>query len=143
MTFRDIGTVYAALWAGSDLADHWIQTEHQATTKHKPGPAGQRACAAHVATLTATQALTLAGLCATTGHRLNPRRVALALALNATTHYVADRRTPLARLATKVRREGFYKLGDGYAAPTGTGAYALDQSFHHPITLIAAAIATT
>lgn len=140
MTLGRIGGIYAALWAGNDLADHWIQTDHQATTKAEPGRKGQVACAAHVATLTATQALALGLVCAATGERLNPRRVAAGFTLSAVTHYWADRRTPLARLATKTRKGAFVNLGDPKAAPTGTGAYALDQALHHTAAFIAATI---
>ncbi|SEG90968.1 hypothetical protein SAMN04489712_1282 [Thermomonospora echinospora] len=45
-------------------------------------------------------------------------------------HYWADRRTTLLRLARLVGKGEFAELGDGAAAPAGTGAYALDQSWH-------------
>ncbi|MFJ3184434.1 transcriptional regulator, partial [Streptomyces sp. NPDC086796] len=59
------------------------------------------------------------------------------------THWWADRRSTLARLAKVLRQVEFYTLGTGAhpahpvqangkpAAHMGTGAYALDQSFHH------------
>jgi hypothetical protein len=55
--------------------------------------------------------------------------------VSAVTHYWADRRTTLARLADALGKGGYYRLG----APRpgrddnlslGTGAYALDQSWH-------------
>src|SRR5256885_16927252 len=62
------------------------------------------------------------------------------LAVSAVTHYIADRRTPLLRLAEAMQpvtgKADFYRLG----APRegrddnpslGTGAYALDQSWHY------------
>jgi hypothetical protein len=72
-------------------------------------------------------------------------RLLLGLAVSALTHYVADRRAPLRGLAQSVGRSGFYRLG----APRpghddnpslGTGAYALDQSFHYLWLFVAALI---
>jgi hypothetical protein len=45
-------------------------------------------------------------------------------------HWWADRRAPLARLAERVGKSEFCDLGDPGAAPCGTGAYQLDQSWH-------------
>lgn len=36
------------------VADHWVQTDAQARNKGLPGWPGRRACAAHVASYTAT-----------------------------------------------------------------------------------------
>lgn len=133
------GETFAALYAAHQVGDHWVQTSRQATAKGKDGWEGRRACAAHVATLTAVKAAALAGL-HVTGHRLNPRRAAFALAADAVSHYLADRRSlepprGLAKLAVLAGQGGFWALG----APRpgrddnpslGTGAYALDQAFH-------------
>jgi len=142
-----LGGVYALLHAGHAVGDHWVQTNDQAKDKSEEGPRGQQACAAHVATLTATQALflTLGSLAA--GERLNPRYVALGLAVNAASHYAADRREhgALPKLAKALRRfgkEDFLAFGDEKAAPCGTGAYALDQAWHHGWLAISAAIIT-
>lgn len=63
-------------------------------------------------------------------------------AIDAATHYWADRRTTLKRLADRCGKAEFYSLGTpthaghpvtakGEYAPTlGTGAYALEQSWH-------------
>ncbi|MFF2074624.1 transcriptional regulator [Kitasatospora sp. NPDC058162] len=152
---------YALLRAAGDVADHFVQTCHQAATKghhdHNPGQssaAGRRACAAHVATYTATQAAVLLAGTRLLGVRLRPAPVTAALALSAVTHYVADRREPLRRLADAVGIGDFYALGtpghpaypttrNGKYAPTlGTGAYALDQAWHHAFETIAALIAS-
>src|SRR5690606_5472138 len=67
---------------------------------------------------------------------INPYAAATALAVDAISHYWADRRTTLLALADWLGRTvlpgkgEFARLGDGSAAPTGTGAYALDQSWH-------------
>ena len=125
---------YALLRAAADVADHWVQTDHQAAAKgqhdHNPGQssaAGRRACAAHVATYTATQAAVLLAGTRVLGIRLRPGRVAAALALSAATHYVADRREPLRRLADATGSRAFVRLADHGM----NGAYCLDQAWHH------------
>ncbi|GAA2810067.1 hypothetical protein GCM10010441_38380 [Kitasatospora paracochleata] len=136
---------YALLRSAADVADHWVQTDHQARTKgqhdHHEGQssaAGRRACAAHVATYTATQAAALIAGPRLLGVRLRPGPVAAALALSAVTHYVADRREPLRRLADATGSGPFYRLTDFGM----NGAYALDQAFHHAFETCAALIAS-
>ncbi|MFF1799472.1 hypothetical protein ACFVXQ_35590, partial [Kitasatospora sp. NPDC058263] len=128
-----------------DVADHWIQTDHQAATKgqhdHTDGQssaAGRRACAAHVATYTATQAAVLLGGARLLGVRLRPGPVAAALALSAVTHYAADRREPLRRLADATGGSRFVRLADHGL----NGGYLLDQSWHHAFETCAAFIAS-
>ena len=137
---------FAALYAAHQVADHWVQTQHQADTKGRPGWRARLACAAHVGTYTATAAAALYAVNRRTGMGLTPGRAAAALALSAVTHYAADRRTPLRRLAELTGFARFYALG----APRpghddnpsiGTGAYALDQSFHVGCLAAAALIA--
>lgn len=77
------------------------------------------------------------------------------LGVDALTHWWADRRTTLAWLARVTGKAEFYSLGtaahpahpvtaDGKPAATlGTGAYALDQSFHHLWLLIASVLIAT
>ncbi|WP_327073809.1 transcriptional regulator [Kitasatospora purpeofusca] len=153
--------VYALLRASADVADHWIQTDHQAATKgqhdHFEGQssaAGRRACAAHVAAYTATQGAVLLAGTRLLGVRLRPGPLAAALALSAVTHYVADRREPLRLLADATGKGNFYSLGTpahpahpvtgggSYAPTLGTGAYALDQAWHHAFEAAAALIAS-
>ncbi|MFD7729554.1 hypothetical protein ACFV6F_04085 [Kitasatospora phosalacinea] len=136
---------YALLRAAADVADHWIQTDHQATTKgqhdHNNGQssaAGRRACAAHVATYTAAQAAALLLGSRVLGLRLRPGRAAAALALSAATHYVADRREPLRRLADATGKADFVRLADHGL----NGGYLLDQAFHHAFETAAALIAS-
>jgi len=133
------GDVFAALYAAHQVGDHWVQTSHQAAVKGKPGREGRRACAAHVATLTAVKAAALAAV-HVAGHRLHPRRTVMALAADAVSHYLADRRcqeplTGLIRLAELTGRGEFWLLGHPREGrddnpSLGTGAYALDQAFH-------------
>lgn len=115
--------VFATLYAAHQVADHWIQTQHQADCKGQPGWAGRLACAAHVATYTATAVLALVFLIAGTGLRLDPSGVTVGLGISAVTHYIADRRTPLRWLADRLRKSPAWLDKAG-------GMYALDQSWH-------------
>jgi hypothetical protein len=140
--------VFAALYAAHQVGDHWPSTHHGAVRKGMRRTeaieaglhphAGPRACAAHVATYTATGVIFLAALVWRTGLELNAARTAAALLVSALTHYWADRRYTLRWLCDRlscIGKDRFYRLGqprDGHDDnPTlGTGAYALDQSFH-------------
>jgi len=137
--------VFVALYVAHQVADHWIQTQHQADHKGRPGWPGRIACTAHVASYTATAALALAALHVALALPLNPWRVAAGLLVSAVTHYIADRRTPLKRLAELTGSAGFYALGSCRTGrddnpSLGTGAYALDQSFHYLFLFVAALI---
>lgn len=145
MSLGRLGGVYALLHAAHEVADHIVQTNDQAIHKGDDDTTGQRACAAHVLALTATQGVALAAGCLATGVRLRPSRVALGLAINAVSHYAADRRDhgALPKLVAWLDRHNFskgnfYRLGDGMAAPCGTGAYAIDQAWHTGFNAIAA-----
>lgn len=150
--------IFAALFAAHTVADHWVQTQHQADHKGCDPHHGSTAhphcsvwrsrwhCTAHVLTYTATALGAVLLTAWRTGIDLDPGRLALALTVSAATHYVADRREPLRKLATLTGSHRFYTLG----APRpghddnpsiGTGAYALDQSWHIGWLLIAALIA--
>jgi hypothetical protein len=127
--------VFAALYAAHEIGDHWVQTHKQALTKGKRGWAGCLPCAQHVVTMTATKILILAVTAATIGLPLSAWHVLIGLGLDAGSHYWADRRSTLARLAHLIGKDGYYMLG----APRpghddnpslGTGAYVLDQSWH-------------
>ncbi|WP_018218225.1 DUF3307 domain-containing protein [Salinispora vitiensis] len=127
--------VFVALYVAHQVGDHWIQSQHQADHKGRPGWPGRLACAAHVATYTLTALVALVILMAGTGLRLDPWAVSAGLTVSAISHYIADRRTPLARIAAALGLARFYALGAprpdrGDNPSLGTGAYALDQSWH-------------
>ncbi|MCL7459895.1 DUF3307 domain-containing protein [Micromonospora sp. MSM11] len=127
--------VFVALYVAHQVADHWVQTQHQADCKGQPGWPGRIACAAHVATYTLTAVLALVFLVAGTGLRLDPWGGAAGLTVSAVSHYIADRRTPLRRIAEALGSARFYALGTPRPGhddnpSLGTGAYALDQSWH-------------
>lgn len=140
-----LAAVFVALYAAHSVGDHWIQTEHQAATKGRPGWVGRLAGARHVATLTAAQLAALLVLAPTVGVHLHIGQMAAGLAVNALTHWWADRRSTLARLAAAAGLRQFYALGWCRAGrddnpSLGTGAYALDQSFHIGWLFVAALI---
>ena len=124
--------VYAALTASHEVADHWVQIDAHAGAKGQDGRDGAVACAKHVATYTARQALALAATSRALNLRLSPRRAALALAVSAVTHYVADRQgghwrdekpRGVVRLAAATGHKGWLQRDPG-------AGYLLDQSWH-------------
>jgi hypothetical protein len=128
---------YALFRIAADVADHWIQTDHQAQHKAKPGLEGHRALAGHVASYTVTQALVLLAGNRALGLGLRGRSMACALALSGATHYVIDRRWPVQKAANATKKMPFYEMG----GPLG-GAYLMDQSAHHLMEGVAAYMAT-
>lgn len=137
--------VFATLCVAHQVGDHWVQTEWQAATKGQPGRRGREACLMHVLTYTLTASVSLSVLYWTTGVTEPMWRLLAGLAVSVVTHYIADRRTPLQRIAGWVGRRDFYTLGAPRTGrddnPTlGTGAYALDQSWHYGWLFIAALI---
>ncbi|MFG1839120.1 DUF3307 domain-containing protein [Micromonospora sp. NPDC049175] len=137
--------VFVALYAAHQVADHWIQTQHQADHKGRAGWIGQWNCAKHVVTYGATQLVALALLAAVTGWQPALAPMVLGMAVNLASHYIADRRTPLFRLALATGSAVFWKLGTPRAdrddnPSLGTGAYALDQSWHIGWLFVAALI---
>lgn len=139
---------FAVLYAAHEVGDHWLQTNGQACGKGATGWAGRLLCAKHVATLTAVKLAALTVVATVLGLSLNLYAVAVALGIDAVSHYWVDRRTTLLALADWLGRTvlpgkgEFARLGDGAAAPTGTGAYALDQSWHIGWLAVAALLAS-
>jgi len=147
--------VFIALYVAHSVGDHWVQTSAQSAAKGRPGWVGRLADTRHVATLTATKLAVLLPTAALLGLRLSLLGTALGLGVDAASHWWADRRTTLAWLAKVTGKTEFYTLGTPNhpahpataagtpAAHLGTGAYALDQSFHHLWLLVAALIIAT
>lgn len=155
MTAATFAAVFVALYVAHSVGDHWVQSSCQAADKGKPGWTGRLACGRHVLGLTATKAVVLAPVAFLLNLPITALGLALGFAVDAASHYWADRRTTLAKLAHRCDKTEFYTLGtpahpaapiahnDKPAAHLGTGAYALDQSFHHLWLLVAALIITT
>ncbi|MEU2827176.1 transcriptional regulator [Streptomyces lavendulae] len=147
--------VFVALYVAHSVGDHWVQTSRQSADKGKPGWTGRLADTRHVASLTVTKLAVLLPVALLLDLRLSLAGVAAGLGIDAVTHWWADRRSTLARLAKACGKGEFYSLGtpahpahpvtaDGKpAAHLGTGAYALDQAFHHLWLLVAALIIAT
>lgn len=135
---------YAVLTAAHEVADHWVQIDAQAVAKGQPGPAGARACAAHVATYTATQGLALLAADRLLGLGLNWRAAAAGLAVSAVTHYVADRQgghwrdkrpRGVVRLAAVTGHAGWLERDPG-------AGYLMDQAWHKGWIAVAAVVAS-
>ncbi|MEU7591722.1 transcriptional regulator [Streptomyces sp. NPDC039022] len=137
--------VFAALYVAHSVGDHWVQTSRQSDHKGRPGWAGRLAVTRHVVTLTATKGAVLLPVSWLLDLRLSLPGLVAGLAVDAASHWWADRRTTLAWLARVMGKTEFYRLGAPRAGRDdnphlGTGAYALDQSFHHLWLLVAALI---
>jgi hypothetical protein len=136
--------VLPVLLVAHTVADHWVQTDGQAQRKGLPGWPGRWACAAHVATYTATTTAAVAAVWAVFDLPMTLEGLVAGQVVSAVTHYIADRRPLFALIAALLGKARFYRLGaprDGRDdnPSLGTGAYALDQSWHHAWLLIAAA----
>ncbi|WP_037616377.1 DUF3307 domain-containing protein [Streptomyces aureus] len=143
MTTAQFAATYAALTAAHEVGDHWIQTDELAVHKGRANSNGAKACTEHVLTYTATQAAALYAVQRATGMRLSWRRAALALAVSAATHYIADRQgghwqdehpRGIVRVAAATGHAGWLQR-DPHAG------YLMDQAWHKGWILIAALIA--
>ncbi|WP_058045526.1 DUF3307 domain-containing protein [Streptomyces roseifaciens] len=140
--------VFVALYVAHSVGDHWVQSSHQSLNKGRPGWAGRLADTRHVLTLTLTKLAVLLLVAVLLGLPLSPLGIVAGLGIDAASHWWADRRSTLAWLAKVTGKGEFYRLGAPRAGHDdnphiGTGAYALDQSFHHLWLLVAALIVAT
>ncbi|EDY43950.1 hypothetical protein [Streptomyces sp. SPB074] len=137
---------YAALTAAHEVGDYLIQRDADAKAKGQHGPAGAAACARHVASYTATQALALYAADRYLRLGLTWRRAAAGLTLSAITHYAADRcnghwtngegdGAPLLVRAAYAAGKGGWLAHDPAAGPL------LDQAWHKGWIGLAALIA--
>lgn len=127
--------VLATLLVAHNIADHWAQSDHQATNKGKPGWQGRLACAAHVWTYTLVTSIAVSLVGVLLGLQISMIGFIAGQAISAVSHYWADRRSTLGKLAAFLGKDRFYVLGAPRTGKDdnpslGTGAYALDQSFH-------------
>lgn len=130
------GAVLATLTAAHNLADHVLQTDHQAGGKAAAtgwvGP-----MAGHVAGYHAAQVVGLVVADRVLGLGLRPGRVAAAVALSAGTHAFLDRRWPVRWVLRHTGSPAFADL----TTPIN-GPYVADQALHHAVLWLAALIAT-
>jgi hypothetical protein len=135
------------LYVGHHVGDYWVQTDHQARHKGDAGHEGRWACLMHVVSYVLTQAVLLLVMATVLGVQGGDHWATwTALIVSGVTHYMADRREhglmfKLARLLPG--KAAFLKLGvprlevpelapgvPGDNPSLGTGAWALDQSWH-------------
>lgn len=140
--------LFVVFFVGHHLGDYWVQTHHQACTKGKPGAEGRLACLRHVWGVTATKVVVLVVATVVTGADTSPVFLPIAMAVDAASHYWADRRVTLEGLAGHLAfmgKDQFYRLGSPRPdhddnMTLGTGAAHLDQSWHIGWLFIAALI---
>lgn len=129
--------VFAALSAGHAVGDHWIQRHTDSQHKGLPGWEGRLACLRHIASYLGTAAACLGLVWLYLGLDLDLGAIIAAFAVSGFSHYVADRREPLRRIADALGKRDFYELkGSGM-----NGSYLLDQAWHGGFTFWAALIA--
>lgn len=157
-TAGNAAAAYAAMRTAAHVADHWLQTGHQAAHKADASLDGHRVMARHVASYAGTQALALVAADRLLGMGLKPSRIAAAVTVSAATHWFIDRRWPVLRLAEVLGKTGCQRYGrcsndehhdaefdcdtgfHGLGGPLG-GAYILDQAAHHLMEAVAAVVA--
>jgi hypothetical protein len=131
---------FCAMLAGHYIGDHWLQTSGQACKKALNG-GESRACALwHCAKHVITWSASTVAFVSVAGWWLHlPLHLgwlAAGIAVNAVTHFVADLRTPLIRLAQLLGRGGYIEhsqvMRPAGAQPTGPGTalFHLDQAWH-------------
>ncbi|MGI8308060.1 DUF3307 domain-containing protein [Saccharopolyspora hattusasensis] len=147
--YLDAAVTFAAvlptLLVAHNVADHWVQTSHQAANKGRPDGSGRWACFKHVASYTLVTALAVGLAWTVLGLPISPVGFVAGQLVSAVTHYWADRRFTLFRLAELLGKAGFYRLGAPRTGhddnpSLGTGAYVLDQSWHWAWLFVAALI---
>lgn len=114
--------LFVILLVAHHVGDYWIQVDRQTVSKSLPGWRGRLACAVHVTTYTVTLLLALLGASWRLEMPLGMGQVALGLIVSAVTHYAADRRVPLRRLALAT--------GHGSRWVDSGGLAFLDQAWH-------------
>ncbi|MFJ3184399.1 transcriptional regulator, partial [Streptomyces sp. NPDC086796] len=113
MTAAVFAAVFVALFIGHSVGDHWVQTSCQAEHKGQPGWGGRLADARHVLGLTITKGILLTAVVLVLDLHVTVLGMVAGLGIDAATHWWADRRSTLARLAKVLRQVEFYTLGTG------------------------------
>jgi hypothetical protein len=120
---QTFGVVLPALLVAHAVGDFLVQTNRQATRKSLPGWLGRWACLGHVASYTLTSVVVVGCLWGAFDLDISPLGFVVGQLVSAVTHYFADRRKPLERLARLVGNGAFWDLG----APRNGVAWTEDQ----------------
>lgn len=107
----DFAAIAIALWVGHQVGDHWVQSDADAQGKGRPGQEGQLHCMAHVSSYLFTQLICVA-LVILVGATISGWGLLAGIVVSGVTHYIADRRTPLIKLAETIPgKSNFVRLG--------------------------------
>lgn len=107
----DFAAIAIALWVGHQVGDHWVQSDVDAQGKGRPGQEGRLHCMAHVSSYLFTQLICVA-LVSLVGATVSGWGLLAGLLVSGITHYIADRRTPLIKLAGLIPgKSNFVRLG--------------------------------
>ena len=137
---------YAALTAAHEVADHIVQVDRDAVAKGGHGAECRVACARHVASYTATQALALVAADRGLGLCLNWRWASAGLLVSAVTHYAADRsgerwaEDPEKQPTTRMVRAAHWAGKGGWLTRDPQAGYRIDQAWHKGWIAIAAGV---
>ncbi len=143
--------VYIALFAGHEIGDNWMQTDHQAVTKDGASWSGRLACAEHVGLYLLAQIICLGLTCWALDLPLTEPGTAAALAVSGASHYAIDRRWILRWFAALIGKDVYLaeatvvrKAGEAHKETgPGTALFVLDQSAHKVFLFLAALAAGT
>ncbi len=131
-----IGGLALPLIAAHLYADHAGQPAAWAAAKGGCDHAGRVACAKHVAVVTLIQALAVGVMLTLTDLDVDLASVVAGLGFTAWSHYWFDRRVTARGLYRAIGKLGFADLGTPRPGhddnpSLGTGAYRMDQDWHH------------
>ncbi|MEU6965056.1 DUF3307 domain-containing protein [Streptomyces chrestomyceticus] len=130
--------VFVALYIGHLLGDHVVQSSAQAEAKGAQGWLGRLACARHVLTLTVTKSGILGAVVLTLHLPVTIPGLLLGTAVDAASHYWADRRIMLLASVRAIRRGSYLDYATVVRKPgkaedafgPGTAAFEIDQTWH-------------
>lgn len=123
--------ILPTLYAAHTVADHVVQTDHQAARKAE----SWRAMAGHVGGYQLTQAAAVAAILRLTGLRASGPGLVAGSLLSAVTHAFLDRRWPVRAILRATRSPSFADM----VSPLH-GQYLADQALHHGCLLLAAGL---
>jgi len=103
--------VFLFLYLAHGIADHWLQTDWEATNKGRRDRFGRRACLRHVVTYTLCTAIAVLSAVLLFDLDVAPLGLLAGQLVSAITHYWADRRYTLEGLCDLLGKGNFYRLG--------------------------------